>query len=68
MKTTTILTMIAIVGAVAATGLVSTIGLATSAHAAACSTHIDTTTGEQTGSCSSPNSHGKAFNDNLHVK
>jgi hypothetical protein len=69
MKTTTILTIIAIVGAVAATGLVSTIGLATPAHAGACSTHFDiqsqTVTKEH---CSSTTSSGKAFNSNFHEK
>ena len=69
MKTTTILTIIAIVGAVAATGLVSAIGLSSSAHAAGCSTTIDTNTFQVTKqNCSSPDSHGKIFNENNHFR
>jgi|1186.fasta_scaffold73488_1 hypothetical protein len=70
MKTTTIVTIIAIVGAVATSGLISVIGLSTPAHAAACNTHFDSQTGESKEQCSSQNSldHANAFNDNNHIK
>jgi hypothetical protein len=40
MKTTTILSIVAIVAAVAAAGLVTAVSLSTPAHATACNSHI----------------------------
>ena len=64
MKTTTILSIVAIVAAIAAAGLVTTVSFSTPAHALACSQHYNSPGNPQSGQC---NSQGKGqFNDNLH--
>jgi hypothetical protein len=71
MKTTTILSIVAIVAAVAAAGLVTTVSFSTPAHAAACSIHHGSPGKPQSG-CSSSESGTAAnafiFNDHLQAK
>jgi hypothetical protein len=66
MKTTTILSIVAIVAAVAAAGLVTTISFSTPAHAGACVIQVNSPGKPHSGCSGGTGEQGKTFNNNFH--